>query len=196
MSEPRLESLIFQTLKGEKQLSVCIHEASVWLTIEQISKLFSVSSEEVLKSIEIVYEDKELQGDELSKFFSLPNYKNFYDSRERQKYYNLDAILVIGYQLDIGTTTRFRQWVDRYLEIPQAEQSFLAIFKVYYIQIIGNFVFTVGTAISMIFFTDISNKLAVGITTVTFLMVLYNIIFDAIRYEKTNGYKRLRAEKL
>lgn len=186
MSKSVFKPFILDELAGQRRLCPYFYEKSVWLTSEQIAELFCTSSEEVLNIINSIYEHKELKGNEFSKSLSTTTYINFFKSEKTQKYYNLDVILIVGYQLDIGTATRFRQWVDKELKKPLTQKSYLEIFRIYLLQVIINSLFLLGVMIALIFSTDANNKETLVITSITFLMVLYNIMFDAMRSDKTN----------
>ena len=190
MNKSVLKPFILDELAGHSRLYPYFYEESVWLTLEQIAELFYTSSEEVLNIINSIYEHEKLKGNEFSKSLSATTYINFFKSEKTQKHYNLDVILIVGYQLDIGIATRFRQWTDKELQKPQVQKSFLEIVRVYIVQIIVNALFLIGVMIALIYSTDASNKVTLAITSITFLMVLYNIAFDAIRYDKISkkGY--------
>lgn len=193
MNEPKAKLFVFQTSKGERWLYAHFHMQSVWLTLEQIAGLFCTTSEEITKKLEIIYKFEELKQEVVSKIFSIADYKNFCKSDKGigQKYYNLDVILAIGYQLQAGTATLFRKWTDRELKNLQVNQSHQKVFYIYLWQIILNFVVAFLAAFIIQFFTDESNQFSLAIAAVAFLVGMYNTTLEAMRHNKIYGYKKI-----
>ena len=196
MSEPELKLFVCQTSKGESWIYAHFQNGTVWLTLEQIADLFNILSEEVLSSLEKLYIDNDLRESKVSKNFSISDYKNFCKSEEgkEQRYYNLDVILAIGYQKNVKTATEFRQWSSREIQNSQVDNVFQNVFYNYLIQISFNFILAIVVALIIRFFIDESIKISIAIAAITLLIGMYNISFDAMRYNMIHGFWRFKSQ--
>lgn len=196
MSEPDLKLFVHQTLKGERWIYAHFQNETVWLTLEQIADLFNIQSDDVLGSLEKLYIDNDLRESKVSKNFSISDYKNFCKSEEgkEQKYYNLDVILAIGYQRNVKTATEFRHWSSTEIQNSQVDNAFQNVFHNYLVQIVFNFILAIIVALIIRFFIDESIKISIAIASITLLIGMYNISFDAIRYNMIHGFWRFKSK--
>lgn len=113
MDKLKQKRFIYSTPEGNRAIYVNFLNDSVWLSEEQLAYLFNIDLSLITKYLEKLYTHKWLEKNLISKDFLIPNYKMFYEAREQIicKYYNLDAILAVGYPLDPNTAVQFRCWV-------------------------------------------------------------------------------------
>ena len=96
------------------KLEVRLESETVWLTQAQIAELFGVQVSAISKHLKNIYGSGELE--EKSTFSILEDVSN--DSRQtyQTKFYNLDAILSVGYRVNSHNATFFRRWANRVLK--------------------------------------------------------------------------------
>jgi hypothetical protein len=108
------EIIIYQASDGTTHLEVRLEEETVWLTQEQIAYMFGTQRPAVTKHLNNIYKSGEL--DECSTCSILEHVGNDKLQRYKTKYYNLDAILSVGYRVNSKNATQFRVWANRVLK--------------------------------------------------------------------------------
>ena len=106
--------IINQTEDGQTQIDVRMENETVWLTQKQIAELFGTKRPAITKHLKNIYDSEEL--DEHSTCSILEHMGNDGKQVYSTKYYNLDAILSVGYRVNSKNATRFRQWANRILK--------------------------------------------------------------------------------
>jgi len=91
-------------------LEVRFEKETIWLTQKQMSILFGKDADTVSLHLKNIFFEKELDENSTTEHFSVVQKEgNRYVSR-RMKYYNLDAILSVGYRVNSKRGTQFRIW--------------------------------------------------------------------------------------
>ena len=112
------EAISYEIVKfsdGDVSLDVNVspNEDTVWLTQEQICKLFDVSKSTLSFHINNIFTDKELKESSTVRFFrTLANNGKYYNLA----YYNLDMIISVGYRVNSKRGIQFRQWANNILK--------------------------------------------------------------------------------
>ena len=106
--------IIYQTEDGQTQIDVRLENETVWLTQKQIAELFGTKRPAITKHLKNIYDSEEL--DEDSTCSILEHMGNEGKQAYTTKYYNLDAILSVGYRVNSKNATRFRQWANKVLK--------------------------------------------------------------------------------
>ena len=106
--------IIYQTEDGQMQIDVRMENETVWLSQQQIAELFDTKRPAITKHLKNIYESEEL--DEHSTCSILEHLGNDGKQRYSTKYYNLDAILSVGYRVNSKNATKFRQWANKILK--------------------------------------------------------------------------------
>ena len=107
------EIILYQP-ENEIEIEVILENETVWLTQAQIAKLFGTKRPAITKHIHNLYDTEEL--DEYSTCSILEHKGNNSKQTYQTKYYNLDAILSIGYRVNSRNATLFRRWATRILK--------------------------------------------------------------------------------
>ena len=106
------EFLIFTSQAGEDSIEVKIEDETVWLTQKFIAQLFQKGRSTITEHLKHIFEDAELDEKEVCRDFRhTANDGKTYTA----KYYNLDAIISVGYRVNSKKATQFRQWATRVL---------------------------------------------------------------------------------
>lgn len=95
-------------------LEVRLENETVWLTQQQIADLFGTKRPAITKHLANIYKSGELE--ENSTCSILEHMGNDSNQRYTTKYYNLDAILSVGYRVNSRNATLFRIWVTQVLK--------------------------------------------------------------------------------
>jgi hypothetical protein len=115
------EIIIFQSNELSENIAVRIDEEkeTLWLTQEQISKLFGRDRTVISKHFKNIFNDQELNEQVVCAFFAHTVEHGAIEGKtqeKRVKYYNLDAIISIGYRVNSKRGTQFRIWANRVLK--------------------------------------------------------------------------------
>ena len=111
--EEKNEIILYQP-NEEIKLEVRLENETVWLTQAQIASLFDVGQPAISKHLKNIYSSGELQ--ENSTYSILEYMGNDGKQIYKVKYYNLDAILSVGYRVNSVNATKFRQWANKVLK--------------------------------------------------------------------------------
>ena len=104
--------IIYQTETGETKLEVRLENETVWLTQKLMAELFQTTVPNINMHLKNIFEEGELMADSVIKDFLITaaDGKNY-----RTKFYNLDAIISVGYRIKSTVATRFRQWATEHI---------------------------------------------------------------------------------
>lgn len=106
------EFLIFTQQSGESGIEVRYEEGSIWLTQKLMAELFDVTIPTINEHLKNIFESNELvQNSVIRKFLTTANDGKNYNTR----FYNLDAIISVGYRVNSKRATQFRQWATQVL---------------------------------------------------------------------------------
>ena len=108
------EIILYQPDEAVK-LEVRLEDETVWLTQEQIADLFGTKRPAITKHLNNIYKSGELDIDSTCSI--LEHMGNDGKQRYTTKYYNLDAILSIGYRVNSKNATLFRKWANSVLKV-------------------------------------------------------------------------------
>ncbi len=107
------EFLIFTTASAEDSIEVKVFDESVWLTQAMIAELFDKGRTTITEHLKNIFESQELEEKLVCRDFrhTASDGKNY-----KTKYYNLDAIISIGYRVNSKKATQFRKWATAVLK--------------------------------------------------------------------------------
>lgn len=106
------EIIIYQPDETLK-LDVRVEGDTVWLTQQQIAQLFGVKQPAISKHLKNIFESGELDENSVH---SILEYTAADGKSYQTKFYNLDAILSVGYRVNSRNATVFRQWANKVLK--------------------------------------------------------------------------------
>ena len=114
MNEPPSKSqlLIYQSEDGRIRLDVRFEGETVWLTQQLMAELFVCSKQNIGQHLKSIFEEGELAEDSVVKkfFTTAADGKNY-----QTNFYNLDAIISVGYRVKSAVATQFRIWATQRL---------------------------------------------------------------------------------
>lgn len=113
------EIVLYQTEDGKVKLDVQMHDESMWLTQEQMVKLFQRDKSVISRHIKNIFEEGELDEKEVVAFFATTSAHGAIEGLTQTHmtaFYNLDVIISVGYRVHSVQGTRFRQWATQRLK--------------------------------------------------------------------------------
>ena len=105
--------VVYRTEDNTLQLDVQVKGDTVWLTQQQIAELFGVKQPAVSKHLSNIFKDGELEKDSVH---SILEYTASDGKVYSTQFYNLDAILSVGYRVNSKNATSFRRWANTILK--------------------------------------------------------------------------------
>ena len=108
--------LLYSYLEGDINIGVIIKDDTLWLTQKSMAELFGVGVPAISKHLKNIYESEELmKNSTISKMETVVNRGFKGKLKEEIEYYNLDAIISVGYRVNSIKATRFRIWATKIL---------------------------------------------------------------------------------
>jgi prophage maintenance system killer protein/prophage antirepressor-like protein len=112
-NEKRGEIVIYTLKKGSVDLKVKLENETIWLTQSQIAELFGIQRPAITKHLNNIFKEGELNKDSVCSILE-------HTASDRKTYkiqfYNLDAILSVGYRVNSKRATQFRIWATNILK--------------------------------------------------------------------------------
>ena len=111
--QPASQILIYQTEDGKIKIEARLQDETVWLTQKHMAELFQTTKQNIGQHLRNIFEEGELHENSVVKrfFTTAADGKNY-----RTSFYNLDAIISVGYRIKSHVATRFRQWATRHIK--------------------------------------------------------------------------------
>jgi hypothetical protein len=107
------EFLLYTAPNGQVKVEIFLHNETVWLTQERIAELFGVDRTVITKHLRNIFKSNELQEDSVcAKIAHTATDGKTY----KTKFYNLDAIISVGYRVNSTQATHFRMWASQILK--------------------------------------------------------------------------------
>ena len=108
--------VIYQAPNGKTQIDVQLQNDTIWLTQRAMADLFECSSDNISLHLRNIYNDAELEKDSTTEDFSVVQTEGAREVRRTQTFYNLDAIIAVGYRVNSKKATQFRIWATGVLK--------------------------------------------------------------------------------
>lgn len=110
------EFLIFTTQAQEESIEVKYAEETVWLTQAMIAKLFDKSRSTITEHLTAIYSEGELNKKSTCRNFRQVQKEGNRTIDREIEFYNLDAIISVGYRVNSQRATQFRIWATKVLK--------------------------------------------------------------------------------
>ena len=108
--------LLYSYLEDDVNVGVIVKNDTLWLTQKSMAELFGVGVPAISKHLKNIYESEELEKNTtISKMETVVNRGFVGEIKEEVEYYNLDAIISVGYRVNSIKATRFRMWATKIL---------------------------------------------------------------------------------
>ncbi len=114
--DKEVQFLLYNMPEDSGKVQVVIKDETIWCTQKAMAQLFGVGVPAVSKHLKNIFEDGELSPEmTISKMETVINRGRRGEVSERIDFYNLDAIIAVGYRVNSIKATRFRQWATKIL---------------------------------------------------------------------------------
>lgn len=105
------EILLYSDDKGKEFINVVFMDETFWLTQVGMAELFDSSKSNISEHLSHIFEEEELDKTSCMRKFGISEF-----STKPTNFYNLDAIIAVGYRVNSKKATRFRQWATNTLK--------------------------------------------------------------------------------
>jgi prophage maintenance system killer protein len=112
---PGGEVVLYQAPDGRVRLEVQLERETIWLNLNQMAELFERDKSVVSRHLRNVYQEGELNPSATVAFFATVQKEGRRIVSRQVEYYNLDAILSVGYRVNSRRGTQFRIWATQVL---------------------------------------------------------------------------------
>jgi hypothetical protein len=116
---PNMEFLLYKTSNGDIKVDVLLQDKTIWMPQKKISELFDVQRPAVTKHLKNIFESGELEEKVVCSILELPTAHGAIQNKtqvNKTKFYNLDAIIAVGYRVNSNRATQFRIWATKVLQ--------------------------------------------------------------------------------
>jgi hypothetical protein len=117
--EPHLPSkgqfLVYRADDGRVKIDVRLENETVWLMQQQMAELFQTTQQNISLHLQNIYEEGELQPEATHKDSLSVRQEGERHVQRLIEFYNLDAIISVGYRVKSAVATRFRIWATQKL---------------------------------------------------------------------------------
>jgi death-on-curing family protein len=110
------EIIIYQSPDNRATVEVKFERETVWLSQKQMAELFDKDSDTIGLHLKNIFAEEELEESATTELFSVVQQEGKRNVKRKIKYYNLDAILSVGYRVNSKRGTQFRQWATQRLK--------------------------------------------------------------------------------
>lgn len=115
MSTPLTPFFLYPLPNNEGEVRALIQRDTIWLTQRTMAQLFGCSTDNIGQHLKNIYREGELSAESTTEDFSVVQQEGTRQVQRQITFYNLDAIISIGYRVNSQKATRFRQWVTKVL---------------------------------------------------------------------------------
>lgn len=110
--------VIFQTADGKVNIDVFFREETIWLTQKAISELFEKDRSVITKHLKKIFDSGELEENMVCANYAHTTQHGAIEGKTQEKevkYYNLRAIVAVGYKVNSHRAIEFRRWATQIL---------------------------------------------------------------------------------
>lgn len=110
------EFLIFERQTHDRGVQVRFENGDLWLTQKAMSELYNCSPDNIGLHLKNIYNDLEIDKDSTTENFSVVQKEGTREVTRTLRYYNLDAVIAVGYRVNSDRAIQFRRWATNILK--------------------------------------------------------------------------------
>lgn len=110
------EILLYTTPNGKVKVEIYLQNETIWLTQQKIADLFGVDRSVITKHLANIYSESELNKEATCAKIAQVQIEGNREVNRQIEYYNLDAIISVGYRVNSSQATAFRIWATERLK--------------------------------------------------------------------------------
>jgi len=115
-TENKGELVVYQSKDGKTEIGVKLDNDDVWLSQQQIARLFNKNRVTITEHLAAIYKEGELDKAATCRNFRQVQLEAGREVNRDLPYYNLDAIISVGYRVNSKEGVQFRQWATKTLK--------------------------------------------------------------------------------
>jgi len=108
--------LVYQSDDGKIRLDVRLERETLWMTQSDMARLFQCSVDNISLHLKNIYDERELDPSATTEEFSVVRQEGARQVLRNLTFYNLDAVISVGYRVKSLIATRFRIWATQRLK--------------------------------------------------------------------------------
>ena len=108
--------LIYNVPTEDVTVNAIIKDETIWLTQKAMAELFGVEVPAISKHLANIFEEGELSVDSTVSKMEIVQQEGSRNVKRKVDFYNLDAIISVGYRVNSGRATQFRIWATKVLK--------------------------------------------------------------------------------
>ncbi len=110
------EILLYNYDDKKEILNVYFKDETFWLSQKAMAELFECTPDNISLHLKNIYKEEELSAESTTEKFSVVQKEGDRNVKRTLDFYNLDAIIAVGYRVNSKKATRFRQWATQTLK--------------------------------------------------------------------------------
>ncbi len=110
------EIVLYQIDDTNVYINVVYMNETFWVTQKSMSELFEVTPQSITRHLQNIYNDDELDKNSTCTKIEQVRREGTREVKRQVDFYNLDAIIAVGYRVNSKKATRFRQWATKTLK--------------------------------------------------------------------------------
>ena len=114
--DKELKFLIYNTPEEDVSINAVVRHETIWLTQKAMAELFECSADNISLHLKNIFADGELNENTTTEEISVVQKEGNREVRRTPKFYNLDAIISVGYRVNSRKATNFRIWATGILK--------------------------------------------------------------------------------
>jgi hypothetical protein len=114
--KPNREFLLYKTANGDVKVEVLLQNETIWMPQKKIAELFDVNVPAVSKHLKNIFESGELSKVATVSILETVQNESGREVKRNTEFYNLDAIIAVGYRVNSKRATQFRIWATSVLK--------------------------------------------------------------------------------
>lgn len=114
--DKQMQFLIYNTPEEQVSVDVIVKDETIWVTKRTMAELFGCSSGNISLHLKNIYVSNELQENSTTEEFSVVRKEGSRNIKRKVTFYNLDAIISVGYRVNSSKATKFRIWATQVLK--------------------------------------------------------------------------------
>lgn len=116
LKDQTTEFLLYTAPNGEIKVEVLLGNETIWLTQKRMAELFGVGVPAISKHLENIFDSNELQREATVSILETVRQEGDRSVRRKLEYYNLDAVISVGYRVNSAQATQFRIWATQLIK--------------------------------------------------------------------------------
>ena len=116
---PNTNFLLYKTPNGDIKVDVLIQNKTIWMPQKKMAELFDVNVPAISKHLKNIFDSGELEEKVVVSILEIPTQHGAISEKTQNiktRFYNLDAIIAVGYRVNSNRATQFRIWATKVLQ--------------------------------------------------------------------------------